>query len=265
MRKFFKPKLLIISIILLSSCELSEISGAGEYFDVIKVVDGDTFQINDEYNSYVRLLGIDTPEKLSEYGPGEPFANEAYEYTRKYLLKKRVKLEFEDEKYDSYGRLLAYVYSDEIFINQELLEQGLARSFILQDQLKYKKELLDSENKAKKFKRGIWSSTGNFHYPSGNKEFLIKSLNSRDFIDQRVIVRGKIIESKQNTKVISLNLENDLNIVIFKDNFENFTHFGIDPVDFYTGTFVEAIGRISIYRGMPQIAVHHPVSLRKLE
>ena len=253
---------ILFSTYIFISCESLGITGNKETYKVLEVVDGDTFIINDEYQSYVRVLGLNAPELLNEHGPGEPFAIESYKFAINSLKGKIVKLEFENVKYDSYGRLLAYVFIEDSFFNTELLKNGFARSFIIGDQIKYKDEIYEAEKRAKNLNLGIWSDPTNYIYPKGNNEFLIKPFHSKRFIDQRVLTRGKIIGTKENSKVVLLNIENDLNVVIFKDNLSSFAHFNIDPETYYTGKIIEAIGRVRIYRGQPQISVHHPISLK---
>ncbi len=90
-------------------------------------------------------------------------------------------------------------------------------------------------------------------------------MNSTRYIDQKVALRGKVTEKIENKKVIILKIENDLDIVIFKDNLDNFDHFNLDPRSDYTGKLVEVLGRVRMYKGRPQISVHHPISLRILK
>ncbi len=150
-------------------------------------------------------------------------------------------------------------------MNYELLKNGFARSFFIGNKLKYSKKLIEAENQAKKEKRGIWGNPESFYYPKSNNEFLIKPLNSTRYIDQKVALRGKVTEKIENKKVIILKIENDLDIVIFKDNLDNFDHFNLDPRSDYTGKLVEVLGRVRMYKGRPQISVHHPISLRILK
>ena len=55
-----------------------------------------------------------------------------------------------------------------------------------------------------------------------------------------------------------------LDIVFFKDSLENFRFFKIDPAYDYIGKPVEVIGRVTMYRGSPQIIVSHPIVIREL-
>lgn len=255
----------VVLCCLLISCNSDVNSKDNESFDVLSVVDGDTFIIDDRHKSRVRMLGIDTPEILTDYGPGEPFSKQAREFLKDRINNRRVRLEYGVEKFDPYGRILAYVFLEDAFLNEELLEAGLARTFIFKEKQKYNEQLRKAESRAKKSKTGIWSSLSDFDYELGNKEFFIKPVSAKRYVDQRVITRGKITGSRENKKVVVLKIDDDLDIVIFKDNLSNFKHFGINPQNYYTGHLVEVIGKVTVYRGRTQIAVHHPLSMRKLQ
>jgi micrococcal nuclease len=92
-----------------------------EYATVERVIDGDTFVI--ENKTSVRLLGINSPER------GELYYNEAREFLEESVLNKTVKLEYGKEKYDQYKRLLAYIYLDSENINLELVREGFANYY----------------------------------------------------------------------------------------------------------------------------------------
>jgi len=98
---------------------------------VQRIVDGDTIILD---NQSIRLLGINTPEK-KEY-----FYSEAKEFLNKTLLNKTVRLEYGREKYDKYKRELAFIFLDNKNINIEIVKNGFANVYILNDK-KYEKEL----------------------------------------------------------------------------------------------------------------------------
>ena len=128
-------------------------------YEVLKVVDGDTIQI--EFNGKkerVRLIGIDTPESVH---PDETKNTEngkkASEYTKLLLEGKSVSLEFDVEERDKYGRLLAYVYLDKEMINKKLLADGYAQLETVPPNVKYVDEFTTVLEEAKKEKRGLWN------------------------------------------------------------------------------------------------------------
>ena len=260
-------KKLFISVFLLFSISsaylLGRVSAPDEY-EVAEVIDGDTIVINDSSHTPVRYIGIDTPEILTTDTPGEPFASQAKEFNKKILDGRKIRLEYDQERYDRYGRLLAYVFADDIFVNEELVKKGLADKLEIKPNLKYrdriKKALADAQNA----KIGIWSDHDKFATPKANKTFLIKPDRADNYIGQSVVVRGKITGYRKSDKVLVLKIEDDLDIVIFRDDWENFAFFGIDPENYYPGSPVEAIGRVKLYKGRPEIIVSHPITLKKI-
>ena len=95
---------------------------------VERIVDGDTIKIN---GNSVRLLGINTPER------GEKYYEEAKDYLASLIDNKTVYLEYGKEKYDKYGRVLAYVYLDDENVNQKMIEQGYANYYFPSGRDKY--------------------------------------------------------------------------------------------------------------------------------
>ena len=132
--------------------------GRESEFRVRHVIDGDTIELSN--GEKVRYIGIDTPEARHRignkwvYGP-EPYAEEAARENRKLVEGKKVRLEYDEEKRDKYGRLLAYVYvrigffgnasydgevildSHEIFVNAYLIQKGLAKPLPIPPNIHY--------------------------------------------------------------------------------------------------------------------------------
>jgi micrococcal nuclease len=90
------------------------------------VIDGDTIIVSGV--GKVRLIGVDTPELAHDERPAEPGAYEARQYVIDRAKDKEVRLEYDWERRDKYGRVLAYVYlPDGELLNEELLTLGLAK------------------------------------------------------------------------------------------------------------------------------------------
>ena len=128
-------------------------------YKVIRVIDGDTFQIiyEDQVTS-VQLLGVDTPE--TEANPNqdpEPYGAEATAFSEQFLLDKLVYLRFDMSKRDQYDRLLGYVYraSDDIFVNLEMIREGYAE-VDLRYPFKHEELFTDYESRAKADRKGMW-------------------------------------------------------------------------------------------------------------
>ena len=118
---------------------------------VIEVIDGDTIVIEGGYR--VRYIGIDTPEihpELKAYGI------EALQANRRLVEGRIVRLERDVSQTDN-GRLLRYVYVDDIFVNAELVRQGLAWAKTYPPDTKYQNYLEKLETEAGQAGRGIWA------------------------------------------------------------------------------------------------------------
>lgn len=122
---------------------------------VLRVIDGDTILINNGLR--VRYIGINTPETKHPKMVVEFFGKEASDFNTALVLRKEVRLEYDVQKFDRYGRLLAYVYVGEIFVNAKLVEDGYAQVFTVPPNVKYAKALLDLQRMAKSKKRGLWA------------------------------------------------------------------------------------------------------------
>ncbi len=98
--------------------------------NVTKVTDGDTFHAQYKDKEYkVRMLDIDTPESVKSGVNPQPFSGEASDLTKDTLTNKSVKLIFEEDTTDQYGRLLAHVVlKDGSFYNAMMVNEGYAIS-----------------------------------------------------------------------------------------------------------------------------------------
>jgi len=92
-----------------------------EIHEVVRIIDGDTIEI--ENKTSVRLLGINTPER------GEKYYQEAKEFLELEVLGEEVGLEFVGDRYDKYGRLLAYVHFGNKNVNVEIVRTGFANYY----------------------------------------------------------------------------------------------------------------------------------------
>ncbi len=82
---------------------------------VVRVIDGDTIQVCCVFGDRVtvRYVGVDTPEIHHPMKGVERAGMEASEVNRKLVDGKTVRLEFDVQEQDRYGRLLAYVYLED--------------------------------------------------------------------------------------------------------------------------------------------------------
>ncbi len=124
---------------------------------VERVVDGDTIIVGGV--GRVRLIGVDTPESVDPRRPVEFFGREASAFTKRLVGGKRVRLEYDWERTDRYGRTLAYVHlPDGTFLNAEIIRQGYGHAYT-RFPFKHLDRFRQFEREARQAGRGLWGAT----------------------------------------------------------------------------------------------------------
>ncbi len=124
-----------------------------EYSKVVRVIDGDTIVL--ENGKVVRYIGIDSPEMTR--GKNECFSHEAKQANENLVLGKQVKMQKDVSEADKYGRLLRYVWVDDVFVNEYLVKQGFAKAVTYPPDVKYSELFRRSEDFARKQNKGLWN------------------------------------------------------------------------------------------------------------
>jgi micrococcal nuclease len=125
---------------------------------VTEIVDGDTVQVSlGGETEPVRYIGIDTPESNPDL-PYECFGHEADELNRRLVGGMQVRLLFDDERRDRYGRLLAYVYVDDLFVNAQIVRRGYARTLAIEPNTDHAALFDRLEQDAANAGRGLWGA-----------------------------------------------------------------------------------------------------------
>ena len=79
---------------------------------VVRVIDGDTIEVSIAgAEQYVRYIGVDTPETVKPGTPVQCYGPQASAENHRLVDGRTVRLVFDRERRDVYGRLLAYVYT----------------------------------------------------------------------------------------------------------------------------------------------------------
>ncbi|HKY77835.1 MAG TPA: thermonuclease family protein [Acidimicrobiia bacterium] len=126
---------------------------------VVAVVDGDTVDVAwGGRRERVRLLGVDTPETVDPDRPVGCYGPEAAAFTHRSLQGRAVRLQFDRERRDRFGRLLAYVDVDGRRFNDELLAGGYARLLVIPPNGRHARVMLDQELEARSARRGLWGA-----------------------------------------------------------------------------------------------------------
>lgn len=128
-------------------------TGSAEYL-VLRVIDGDTIEV--EKIGKVRYIGIDSPETKHPSRNLEPYGKEAFEANRRLVENKRVKLELDVGERDRYGRVLAYVYVGDIFVNAWLVANGYAQVMTVPPNVRYADLFVKLERDARTSAKGLW-------------------------------------------------------------------------------------------------------------
>jgi len=166
-----KPKYCLLAtafIFLLISVLISCTPSGDDYYTVKRVVDGDTLLLKE--GQRVRLIGVDTPEvHISKklYRDAErsgrdiktirELGKRASDFVKS-LVKPgdRIRLEYDWQKVDKYGRILAYVYlEDGTFLNAEIIKKGYGNAYT-RFPFKYMDEFRGYEREARENKKGLW-------------------------------------------------------------------------------------------------------------
>ncbi len=130
------------------------------WYTVTRVVDGDTFWIDDGSGKglKIRLTGVDAPEprnsgkKMKGY-----FGSESSGYLTDLLDGQQVRLEYDVSRFDRYGRTLAYAYlRDGTFVNADLVKNGYATVMTMPPNIRHAEEFVKLAEKARKQKKGLW-------------------------------------------------------------------------------------------------------------
>jgi micrococcal nuclease len=128
---------------------------------VTRVVDGDTAHIEiDGRDTDVRFIGIDTPESVKPDSPVECFGPEASAYTERRLEGKRVRLEFDVELEDRFGRTLAYVWIGDELFNETLVREGYALVTTFPPNVQYVDRFVAAQHAARADGLGLWGACG---------------------------------------------------------------------------------------------------------
>jgi len=157
---FFMGLALVVSI----SCQSKVISNPqnGPWFQIVRIIDGDTMEV--DKIGLIRLIGVDTPELYHPMKPVQYFAERASRYTKNISESKSVRLEFDQELVDKYGRRLAYVYfEDGRMLNAEIIKNGFGFAYTKYP-FRYKKEFIGYEKEAREKGLGLWRNEGMDEY-----------------------------------------------------------------------------------------------------
>jgi endonuclease YncB( thermonuclease family) len=246
MRRAFTLACLLCSFILPAHAGTLSSVGNDIWVKAAYVFDGDTFKTSDGVK--VRLLGIDAPETAHGMEPGEPLGNSARRHLQALIEGELVRLDFDTEKRDIYGRLLAHVYlRDGDWVNASMVRYGLAMVYTFPPNLRHAAALARVERIARRQQKGIWKTP----------RFAVltpKDVGTRH-AGQFRLVRGTVTKLKKNGYDFRLG---ELNVSVPRKYRPYFPR----PPGWQDGDRVVAHGTIRISRsGRLYLALHSPSDL----
>ena len=133
---------------------------------VVRVIDGDTIEVSIEgQDEDVRYIGVDTPETVKPGTPVQCFGPQASAENHRLVEGRTVRLVFDRERRDAYGRLLAYVYTQargnaarSRFVNAALVRDGYARTLAIAPNTAHASALRRLQARAGRAGRGLWGA-----------------------------------------------------------------------------------------------------------
>jgi len=131
---------------------------AFEEYGLVKwVIDGATIVVDLHGQLFnVRYLGVDVPENtpiIRPYGPPAKARNTTL------VANQVVRLVPDGHDKDAYGQLLRYVFIDNLFVNYELVKEGLARATAGPLDSACAKTFSQAEGIARQEKLGLWAES----------------------------------------------------------------------------------------------------------
>ena len=173
MRTVFFALLLVLAL----ACEKTDGSNKPKKLGipcvVQRVTDGDTFTclLDGKEEVKVRLIGIDAPEsRINERAVRQSqqtgietqeivkMGQRAKNFVKEIITKgTEVYLEFDVQRTDRYGRLLAYVWlRDGRMLNELILREGYAQVYTVPPNVKYQERFLSAQRYARENMKGLW-------------------------------------------------------------------------------------------------------------
>lgn len=233
------------------------VAGSGK---VARVVDGDTVVLAD--GREVRLTGIQAP-KLPLSRPNFkawPLADQARIVLERLALGREVSLYVDGNGEDRYRRVLAHaVRPDGMWLQGEMIAQGLARVYTFPDNRRLGTALLELERVARADRRGIWRLRY-YDIRSADPVVLEKDVGTFQLIE------GQVVEVARVRNWTYLNFgedyRTDFTISVNRRDWRVFEEAGLDLLAL-EGKSLRVRGWVKDFNG-PLIEATHPEQIEIL-
>ena len=146
-------------LLLLGLVAATATGGGGLEGQVVRIVDGDTIHVRiADRVEKVRYIGVNTPEVHHPTKGEQPGGREAATVNGELVKGRAVRLELDVQSRDRYGRLLAYVWVDDVMVNAELVRRGYAQVMTVPPNVRYQSLFLRLQREARAAGRGLWAT-----------------------------------------------------------------------------------------------------------
>lgn len=236
---------------------------AGPKGTVASVTDGDTVVLDN--GLVVRLIGTQAPKLplgREDFAPW-PKAEEAKARLEALTLGQTVEIRHGGAERDRHGRVLGQMFvvsTPEVWVQQQMVADGLARVYSFPDNRACLAELMAAETRARTMKLGIWTDP----YYTVRRADRPKAIVER--AGQYELVEGRVLLAEKSGGRVFLNFgrywKEDFTAVIDGRAQRLFAEAGIDPL-----MLEEALVRIRGWvddRDGPRIEVTHPEQIEVL-
>lgn len=230
---------------------------------VVRVTDGDTVLLDNGLT--VRLIGIQAP-KLPlgrENFPSWPRAEDAKARLEALTLGQAVEVRHGGETRDRHDRVLGQLFlasAPQLWVQKQLLADGLARVYSFPDNRACLAELLAAESMARTIKLGIWTDP----YYTVRRADRPAAIVAR--AGQYELVEGRVLLAEKSGGRVFLNFgrlwKEDFTAVIDGQAQRLFARSGLDPL-VLEGALVRIRGWVDDRDG-PRIEVTHPEQIEVL-
>ena len=151
-KRYLIPIFILFVLLVRYVSEIGYDKSPKDRYLVTKVIDGDTIELVG--GDKLRLLGIDSPER------GDLLYDSATAILASIVANRTVTVTYSKRRRDRYGRILGYLFIDDICVNEAILSSGMANVYLFDDNLSDSARitgLLNAQKQAITNKKGIWS------------------------------------------------------------------------------------------------------------
>lgn len=242
------------------ACELSE-TRAGT---VAEIVDAETLKLTD--GTVVRLIGAKAPRAPLSWRGDDPWpmVQEARDALSKLAAGADVELQFGGRQADRHGHALAHVFATKggkrLWLQEELVGQGLARVYSFPDNRACFTELLARETVAREKGLGMWGSWAYRIRDAKDVERLGRLKHSYQLVEGVVVAVGGA--GGRTYLNFTEDWRTDFTIVVERKNVAAFKDAGLD-LQALAGKRLRVRGWLG-WRNGPMVEASHPEQIEML-